>query len=278
MAFLHRVAAHIRDLSVLRTILVKEGNGINVYQLNDYQMLEVLADRLLYDKIKVECTSKSRQLSTTGIVPESPQYMTPQEVEQIEKTRRGERRSISNATSVSEPTSVASAGTVATTTIMNMASTGSGGGSSGSSSSSGREDTTSRVEVAVASTAAHVVMMSSTGSGGGGSGSSSSSGDGSPRLRPEKKYYGSKKHGIEWTEGPATARSTGKPQGQWGGEADLNFAAERASTLKPGEGGWFDLPEDHSSVVYMPNGETIPATRIWVRNNGTGTFHGYPAP
>lgn len=103
LAFLHRIAAHIRDLSVLRTILVKEGNGINVYQLNDHQLLEVLANRLLYGKIKVRCTSKSRPPSTTGIVPEPPQYMTPQEVEQLEKkTRRGERRSISNATSVTE--------------------------------------------------------------------------------------------------------------------------------------------------------------------------------
>jgi hypothetical protein len=87
LTFLHRVANQIRDLSVLRTILGKEGNGINVYQLNDHQMLEVLAIRLLYGRIRVRRTPKLRTLSTTGVEPEPPQYMTPQEVEQLEKTR-----------------------------------------------------------------------------------------------------------------------------------------------------------------------------------------------
>lgn len=99
LAFLHRVAAHIRDLSVLRAILVKEGNGINVYQLNDPQMLEVLADRLLYGEIKVRRIPKLREPSAIGIAPEPPQYMTPQEVEQVEKMRRGERRTSSNPVS-----------------------------------------------------------------------------------------------------------------------------------------------------------------------------------
>lgn len=102
LTFLHRVAAYIRDLSVLRAILVKEANGINVYQLNDPQMLEVLADRLLYGKIKVRRTPKLRKPSAIGIVPGQSQYMTPQEVEQMEKTRREKRNSISVAASVTE--------------------------------------------------------------------------------------------------------------------------------------------------------------------------------
>ncbi|SFF40269.1 intein C-terminal splicing region/intein N-terminal splicing region/RHS repeat-associated core domain-containing protein [Paenibacillus algorifonticola] len=96
-------------------------------------------------------------------------------------------------------------------------------------------------------------------------------------LRPEAKYLKSGKHGVKWTEGPATAKSTGKPQGQWSKE-DLEFAGTKASTLEKGQGAWFDLPPGSTSVVHMPDGTTVPATRMWVRNNGTGTFHGYPAP
>jgi hypothetical protein len=98
-----------------------------------------------------------------------------------------------------------------------------------------------------------------------------------PALRPEAKYNGSKKHGIKWTEGPATAKSTGIPQGQWGSKADLEFAGEKASTLQPGAHDWFELPSGHNSVVHRPDGTTVPATKIFVRNNGTGTFHGFPA-
>ena len=95
-------------------------------------------------------------------------------------------------------------------------------------------------------------------------------------LRPEKIYTGSKKHGIKWTEGPATAKSLGKPQGQWS-QADLDYAGQMASTLKPGEGATFALPEGSTSVVHLPDGSTVPATHIWVRNNGAGTFYGYPS-
>lgn len=59
---------------------------------------------------------------------------------------------------------------------------------------------------------------------------------------------------------------------------DLNYAGEKAGTLNFGECAWFDLPEGSNSVVHMPGGTTLDATRIWIRNNGTGTFHGYPAP
>jgi RHS repeat-associated protein len=107
-------------------------------------------------------------------------------------------------------------------------------------------------------------------------GAPTSTGSGATKLRPEEKYLGSKKHGLDWKEGPAEARKTGKPQGQWGSQADLDFAAEKAAGLKPGEGAYFDLPPGSLSVVHKPDGTTVPATRIWVRNNGTGTFHGAP--
>ncbi len=96
-------------------------------------------------------------------------------------------------------------------------------------------------------------------------------------LRPEAKYLKTGKHGVNWKEGPATAKSTGIPQGQWS-KADLEYAATKASTLEKGQGAWFGFPSGSTSVVHMPNGTTVQATKIWVRNNGTGTFHGYPAP
>ena len=32
------------------------------------------------------------------------------------------------------------------------------------------------------------------------------------------------------------------------------------------------------SIVHMPDGTTQSASRMWIRNNGTGTWHGYPMP
>lgn len=34
--------------------------------------------------------------------------------------------------------------------------------------------------------------------------------------------------------------------------------------------------EGSTSQVHLPDGTAVPAGRIWIRNNGTGTFHGYP--
>lgn len=100
-------------------------------------------------------------------------------------------------------------------------------------------------------------------------------GDHGKSVRPEAAVLGSKKHGVKWKEGRARAVKDGKPQGQWH-ESDLNFATEKANTLKPRESGVFDLPPGSKSIVHMPDGTTKPATKMWVRNNGTGTWHGYP--
>jgi len=69
--------------------------------------------------------------------------------------------------------------------------------------------------------------------------------------------------------------------GQWGNRADLTFAGELADTLNPG--GFMDFPvnPDSRSVVFRPGGDTgspvaHPATHYRVRNNGDGTFHGFP--
>ncbi|KAB1438070.1 hypothetical protein [Candidatus Galacturonibacter soehngenii] len=88
---------------------------------------------------------------------------------------------------------------------------------------------------------------------------------------------GSGKHGVKWKEGAARAKDTGNPQGQWAKE-DLNYATEAANKLEPGESGYFNLPEGSKSIIYNPDGTTQTATRFWIRNNGTGTWHGYPMP
>ncbi|MEO7594938.1 MAG: RHS repeat-associated core domain-containing protein, partial [Byssovorax sp.] len=93
-------------------------------------------------------------------------------------------------------------------------------------------------------------------------------------LKPEAKYLRGGKHGIAWKEGPVLAKDGG-PQGQWGSAADLAYAGVKAAMLKPGEGSSFPLPKGHTSVVHRSDG-TVPANNFWVRNNGTGTFHGYP--
>lgn len=93
--------------------------------------------------------------------------------------------------------------------------------------------------------------------------------------RPEGRYLRGGKHGIAWKEGLALAKDGG-PQGQWGSAADLAYAGVKAAMLKPGEGDSFALPKGHTSVVHRPDGTTVPANNFWVRNNGTGTFHGYP--
>jgi RHS repeat-associated protein len=96
-------------------------------------------------------------------------------------------------------------------------------------------------------------------------------------VKPEAKVKGSGKHGVKWKEGAARAKDTGKPQGQWA-EEDLDIATEAANTLKPGESGVFKLPKGSKSIIHNPNGTTQPATKFWIRNNGTGTWHGYPMP
>ncbi len=108
-------------------------------------------------------------------------------------------------------------------------------------------------------------------------GKSSTSSPSAKKVRPESGITGRKKHGVNWTEGPARAKSTGTPQGQWA-QSDLEYATEMANKLLPGESRYFDLPEGSKSIVHMPDGTTQYATRMWIRNNGTGTWHGYPMP
>ncbi|MBQ4522881.1 MAG: hypothetical protein IJA10_08005 [Lachnospiraceae bacterium] len=108
-------------------------------------------------------------------------------------------------------------------------------------------------------------------------GKNNASGSDRKSVKPEAAVTGSKKHGVNWKEGPARAKATGKPQGQWA-KSDLDYATEMANTLKPGESAYFDLPEGSQSIVHMPDGTTQLETKMWIRNNGTETWHGYPMP
>ncbi|MFC2146714.1 RHS repeat domain-containing protein [Acidobacteriota bacterium] len=96
------------------------------------------------------------------------------------------------------------------------------------------------------------------------------------KVRLEKKLYGSKKHGINWKEGPARAKKWRKPQGKFGSELDLDFVLSKADEIGPGQIGVFDLPTGHTCVVYMPDGSVVKATKVWVRVNKSGTVHAYP--
>ena len=99
-----------------------------------------------------------------------------------------------------------------------------------------------------------------------------------PKIRPEGKLSRGGKHGVKWTQARARVNTTGNPQGQWT-PASLQYANEFAKTVPPGKDGeYFDLPTSLGARVHMPGGGDIPASRMWIRNNGTGTWHGYPGP
>lgn len=91
LGFLHHIAAHLRDISILRSLLINERNGVDVCQLDDHQMLETLANRLFYGGIKVKRTPRSVIPPAVGTVQEKQQYMNPLEWEK--EKRRGEGRS-----------------------------------------------------------------------------------------------------------------------------------------------------------------------------------------
>lgn len=94
----------------------------------------------------------------------------------------------------------------------------------------------------------------------------------------EKKLSGSGKHGIRWKEGSARARKTGIPQGRFVSEADIRWAVRKAEDIPPGRHGTFDLPEGHSSLVYMPDGTMARASRVFIKVYRNGKVHAYPLP
>ncbi|EGK3402811.1 RHS repeat-associated core domain-containing protein [Salmonella enterica] len=103
-------------------------------------------------------------------------------------------------------------------------------------------------------------------------------------LEPERGYLRGKTHGISWQESDAIkrARETGNPQGKWGNKNDLKYAGQQAAKLPAGpngtKGSFYDIPinPDNKSIVYHPDGSTSIPDKIRIRNNGNGTFHGFP--
>ena len=99
-------------------------------------------------------------------------------------------------------------------------------------------------------------------------------------LKPENGYLGGKKHGMKVHPNEAQKRADRDktPYGHWGSKRDLQHAGERAATLKPGEMKDFPINPDNTSKVFLPNGNGVPVKpdMVRVRNNGDGTFHGFP--
>ncbi|AVK96339.1 hypothetical protein FCT18_07855 [Lysinibacillus sphaericus] len=78
-----------------------------------------------------------------------------------------------------------------------------------------------------------------------------------------------------------TSNNDKLPHGRWGNKNDLAYADELADTLKPGVFKDFSVNPDSKSVVFYPNGDpnapkAYPLTHYRLRNNGNGTFHGFP--
>lgn len=100
---------------------------------------------------------------------------------------------------------------------------------------------------------------------------------GGQEFFPERGLLEGGKHGLDWTEGPARAVKEGKPQGQFGSPADVQFAVEQGSNIGPGKSGTVALPESRS-FVHMPDGTTVPATKVFVKVYPSGKVHAFPLP
>ncbi len=97
-------------------------------------------------------------------------------------------------------------------------------------------------------------------------------------LKPEPGYLRGKKHGIKQQNADAIrmAKDSKTPVGRWGNKTDLEYAGKQAGTLKPGEMADSPINPNHKSVVFYGDGSTSVPDKIRVRNNGNGTFHGFP--
>lgn len=102
-------------------------------------------------------------------------------------------------------------------------------------------------------------------------------------LKPENGYIRGKRHGTKLSNKDAQilANTENLPHGKWGNKVDLNYAGKLADTLEPGGFKDFPVNADSKSVVFHPGIDPDvaiphPATHYRVRNNGDGTFHGFP--
>ncbi|HGX0509241.1 TPA: hypothetical protein ACNRZD_004936, partial [Escherichia coli] len=99
-------------------------------------------------------------------------------------------------------------------------------------------------------------------------------------LKAENGYSRGKRHGMKLhpNAAQAIADKEKNPHGVWRSKDDLKYAGEQAATLKPGEMKDFPINQNSKSEVYIPGGNGVPIKpdKIRVRNNGDGTFHGFP--
>ena len=96
------------------------------------------------------------------------------------------------------------------------------------------------------------------------------------RYYPESRLLGSKKHGLDWAEGRARAMRTHTPQGQFGNLEDVMFAVERGAELGTDQSGIFSLPTGHHCTIYMPDGQLVEASQLFVKVYTDGKVHAYP--
>lgn len=104
-------------------------------------------------------------------------------------------------------------------------------------------------------------------------------------LKSENGYLISKLQIIKWAHKDAIykalriSQKTGWPRaskGKWVNKANLEYAGQQASTLKPREMNYFPINADHKSIVFNPDGTIDIPNMIRVRNNRDGIFHGFP--
>jgi len=95
-------------------------------------------------------------------------------------------------------------------------------------------------------------------------------------LKPEPGYLRGKKHGIKQQTSDIVRMAKKGPVGKWGDKNDLIYAGEKAALIEPG--GFFDFPINpgSKSLIFYSDGSTSVPDFIRLRNNGNGTFHGFP--
>ena len=105
------------------------------------------------------------------------------------------------------------------------------------------------------------------------------------KIRAERSYFGSKKHGINWSDQDAIARAikNNTPQGRFGSIAEIRYVEDQIRRLgttgrvKSGIKEPIELPIGNTSKVFYPDGTSKLATHVWVRvNEVSGTIHMYP--
>lgn len=96
--------------------------------------------------------------------------------------------------------------------------------------------------------------------------------------KTRERIFERKKYGILQQDADAIrmAKESNRPVGRWGNKNDLEYAGSKAGTLAPGEMADFPINPGSKSTVFNADGSQSVPDMIRVRNNGDGTFHGFP--